>query len=447
MKIHAILLSFIMSALSFANSNYDNTKLFIKLTDQGKMPRLELIKNAKYLFGSNYIVETTNALRLQEQLKNNENVLSTQLNYISEKQALPKIKKIKDNASMETFQFFNDPKVGRVWAFRDASNNGVSVDKSYLSPLNVNKEEIIVAVVDTGVDYNHEDLKNVMWKNTNEIEGNGIDDDDNGYIDDIYGIDPLADDTDPMASHAHGTHVAGTIGAEQNNRVGIAGIASNVKIMAIRTVPDSSDETDADVVESFLYAAKHGARIINCSFGKRKNEGGMIVNETIDHIGDKYKTLVIAAAGNDYGRDIDTKLVYPASFPSDYLMVVASTTKSGGLSWFSNIGKKNVDVAAPGSGVYSTTPRNGYGNMSGTSMAAPTTAGVAAEVLSHFPELDAISLKKVLMDNVTKVSSFKNKMASGGRVDLFNTLVETLKNLDSILNAQQTRTNSVQNQK
>lgn len=439
MKIQAILLSFVMSALSLANTNYDNTKLFIKLKSNQKMPQNSLIKSSKFLFGSNYIVETSDAKALQELLKTDASVQATQLNYISEKQALPKVKKVKNNVPMEMFNFFNDPKVGRIWAFRDANDNGVSVDKSYLSPLNINKEEVIVAVVDTGVDYNHEDLKNVMWKNVNEIEGNGIDDDNNGYIDDIYGIDPLANDTDPMASHAHGTHVAGTIGAEQNNRVGIAGIASNVKIMAIRTVPDSSDETDADVVESFLYAAKHGARIINCSFGKRKNEGGMIVNETIDHIGEKYKTLVIAAAGNDYGRNIDTKLVYPASFPSDYLMVVASTTKSGGLSFFSNVGKKNVDVAAPGSGVYSTTPRNSYGNMSGTSMAAPTTAGVAAEVLSHFPNLDAISLKKVLMDNVTKVNSFKNKMASGGRVDLFNTLVFTLNNIDQIINQQDTR--------
>jgi len=442
MKLMTLLLSFMFSSLLIAADNYDNSKLFIKLKKGQALPSHKLIKKAKFLFGENYLVETPNAKELQDELAQNKAVLKTQLNYKSQAQTMPKVKRAKDNAPMDFSQFFNDPKVGRIWSFRDSNDNGVSVEKSYLSPLNVNKEEIIVAVVDTGVDYNHEDLKNVMWKNTNEIEGNGIDDDNNGYIDDIYGIDPLSDDTDPMASHSHGTHVAGTIGAEQNNGVGIAGIASNVKIMAIRTVPDSSDETDADVVESFLYAAKHGARIINCSFGKRNNEGGMIVNETIDHIAEKYHTLVIAAAGNDYGRNIDTKLVYPASFPSDYLMVVASTTKSGGLSWFSNVGKKNVDVAAPGSDVYSTTPGNNYGNMSGTSMASPTTAGVAAEVLSHFPQLDAVSLKKVLMDSVTKVSKFENKMASGGRVDLYQTLVHTLNNLDSILVEQETRTNN-----
>lgn len=441
MKSMTILLSFVFSSLLFAADNFDNSKLFIKVKNGKQLPQNELILSSKHLFGTNYLVETLDAVQLQAQLKSNNDIAGTQLNYKSDADKLPKVQRVKDNSPMDLSQAFNDPQVGRIWAFRDAGDNGVSVEKSYLSPLNVNKEEIIVAVVDTGVDYNHEDLKNVMWKNTNEIEGNGIDDDNNGYIDDIYGIDPLSDDTDPMASHAHGTHVAGTIGAEQNNRTGIAGIASNVKIMAIRTVPDSSDETDADVVESFLYAAKHGARIINCSFGKRNNEGGMIVNETIDHIGEKYHTLVIAAAGNDYGRDIDSRLVYPASFPSDYLMVVASTTKSGGLSWFSNVGKKNVDVAAPGSGVYSTTPNNNYGNMSGTSMAAPTTAGVAAEVLSHFPQLDAVSLKQVIMASVTKVSSFENKMASGGRIDLFKTLAYTLNNLDSIMTEQNTRNN------
>src|SRR5690606_38602073 len=143
----------------------------------------------------------------------------------------------------------NDPDVGRIWSFADAPENGVSVNKSYLSPLGVPKAEIVVAVVDTGVDYNHEDLKDVMWINPGEIPGNQIDDDNNGYIDDVHGINTLERNAEgvasgnPMGSHPHGTHVAGTIGAVQNNGVGIAGIASNVKIMAIRAVPDSSDET------------------------------------------------------------------------------------------------------------------------------------------------------------------------------------------------------------
>ena len=236
----------------------------------------------------------------------------------------------------------------------------------------------------------------------------------------------------PMASHSHGTHVSGTIAAAQNNNVGIAGIASAVKIMAIRAVPNSSDETDLDVVESFLYAAKNGAKLINCSFGKSHNEGGMIVNETIDHIGKTFGVLIFAAAGNDYGRDIDSNKTYPASFESDYLLVVASTKKSGGLSWFSNIGEKSVDLAAPGSDVYSTVKDNKYANMSGTSMATPTAVGVAAEVLSHFPELGPLGLKKALMDSVTPVKKFQGKMVSPGRIDLFSSLQFTLENYSEL---------------
>lgn len=431
---------FLPAASLFAQeARFEHDKLFVKLKKGAALPQSKLIKEAKHLFGENYLVKTSNANILENELKKLESVAATEKSYYAGKRKLPEISKIKSNELPDMFGAFNDPKAGRVWAFRDADDHGVSVNKSYLSPLNVKKEEIVVAVVDTGVDYNHEDLKDVMWTNKGEIPGNGVDDDGNGYVDDIYGIDPLDDDTDPMASHAHGTHVAGTIAATQNNGVGIAGIASNVKIMAIRTVPDRSDETDADVVESFLYAAEHGAKLINCSFGKKHNEGGMIVNETMDHIGKEYGTMVVAAAGNEYGSDNDSNPKYPASFPSDYLMVVASTNARGGLSWFSNIGETTVDVAAPGSNVYSTTPGDDYGSMSGTSMATPTTVGVTAEVLSHFPELDPVSLKRVIMNTVTRVDRFEGRMVSGGRVDLYEALQHTLRNYDLIMREQRAR--------
>ena len=438
MKLSLILsLLFSISAMA-GGPKFDNTKLFIKVKAGANVPQSQLILSTKHLFGDHYLVETTDAKSLAEDLKSNLNILRTEKNYYAGAQELPKLETAKSNTALFNFGAFNDPKVGNVWSFNDAAKNGVSVNKSYLSPLGVQKEAVIVAVVDTGVDYNHEDLKNIMWKNVNEIADNGIDDDGNGYVDDIFGIDTLTRDSqgnatgDPMASHAHGTHVSGTIAAEQNNLIGMAGIADKAKIMAIRTVPDNADETDADVVESFLYAAKNGAKLINCSFGKSHNEGGMIVNDTIDHIGKNYGVLVFAAAGNDYGRNIDTNRAFPASFESDYLLVVASTTKNGGLSWFSNIGPKSVDVAAPGSDVYSTMPGNGYGNMSGTSMATPTTVGVAAEVLSHFPELEPLQLKKALMEGVTPVKAFSGKMVSGGRVDLFNSLQFILNNYNTL---------------
>ncbi len=435
-KVIGLLCLTIAINLHATDIRFDKTKAFIKVKKGETLPSSNFIKSSKHLFGQNYLVETQDVLKLEADLKGDRSIDRIERNYYAEKDALPKMEQTKSDETNFYFGAFNDPKAGQVWSFLDDSDNGISINKSYLSPLNTIKEEVIVAVVDTGVDYKHEDLADSMWKNQGEIEGNGIDDDNNGYVDDIFGIDPLSGDTDPMASHAHGTHVAGTIAAKQNNNIGIAGIASTAKIMAIRTVPDSSDETDADVVESFLYAGKNGAKILNCSFGKKHNEGGMIVNETIDFIGNEYGALVVAAAGNDYKKDIDKNLVYPASFQSNHLMVVASTTKRGRLSSFSNVGVKNVDVAAPGSSIYSTVPGNSYSSMSGTSMASPTAAGVAAELLSNFPELNGESIKKILISSVTKVRKFDLYMASGGRVDLYKALQYTLENYIDLIQDQ-----------
>lgn len=429
-----ILLSFSSIA---ATANYDDSRAFIELRRGAEMPKTQFIKNTKHLFNNIYSVETTNLLKLEEELENNSHVLRVQRNYKSQTKILPTANDTPKDFSKSFFlnlsSPFNDPKNSKVWAFRSASENGVSANNYYLTPLSKEKVTNIVAVVDTGVDYNHEDLKDVMWINENEIANNGIDDDNNGYVDDVFGIDTLNRNDDgvangnPMARHAHGTHVAGTIGATQNNNVGIAGISSAAQIMAIRTVPDNADETDIDIVESFLYAAKHGAKLINCSFGKKVNEGGNIVNETITHIGKTYGTLTVAAAGNDSSNN-DRKPKYPAAFDSDYLLVIASTTSRGRMSFFSNYGKTTVDLAAPGSDVYSTVPNNGYESFSGTSMATPTTVGVASEILAVFPELSPLQLKKVLMESSTKVRRFKNKIVSGGRVDLLNALNYTLEN-------------------
>jgi thermitase len=436
LKMSLILSGLLSLSLFAAGAKYDKNQAFIKVEKGAELPVSQLIKSSKHLFGQNYLVQTNDVDLLINELKFDSTVIRIEKNYYAEKEALPKMMNKKNEEIYFNSSVFNDPKADRVWSFVDSSRNGISINKSYLAPLSLQKEEIIVAVVDTGVDYNHEDLKDVMWKNVNEIADNNIDDDNNGYVDDIFGIDPLSGDTDPMASHAHGTHVSGTIAAKQNNNIGIAGIATSARIMAIRTVPDTSDETDADVVESFLYAGKNGARILNCSFGKKHNEGGMIVNEAIDFIGSEYGALVIAAAGNDYKKNIDVNLVYPASFESNHLMVVASTTSRGRLSSFSNVGVKNVDLAAPGSSIFSTVPGNSYSSMSGTSMASPTAAGVAAEVLSHFPELSGESVKAILMNSVTKVNKFDKYMASGGRVDLYNALRYTLENYAELISNQ-----------
>jgi thermitase len=418
--------------ISFAD-NFHPNRLMVKVKAGESLPSSTFITKSKVLFGNVYVLYTNELEKLNKELSNHPAIAIVEKDFKAKQRVLAKfVPNVISDKDLSAGPF-NDPKIGKQWTFKKASNNGISVSAAYLNRRTSPRKEIIVAVVDTGVDYNHQDLKNVMWTNPGEISGNGIDDDGNGYIDDIHGINTLVRDSNGnatmnmMDAHSHGTHVSGSIGAEQNNNIGVAGVASNVRIMGIRTVPNSSDELDVDVVEAFIYAAKNGARIINCSFGKARNEGGMIVSEAIDFIGKNYGTLVVAAAGND-SRNIDNRATYPATFQNETLLVVASTSSRGGMSYFSNYGIKNVDVAAPGSAIYSTVPGNKYSSMSGTSMASPNTAGLAAEVLAHFPELSPIELKKVLMNSVTKVSRFSNKVMSGGRIDLEKALDLALTN-------------------
>lgn len=415
-----------VSLSSFSSQiDFHKSRLIVKLKDGAQIPNSELIISSKHFFKNTYILRTKSLVELKEVLSNSSLVQSVNHDYFSGREKLPTpvgTERVAHGTN-KISSSFNDPSLRKLWAFKSATAGGMGVSDAYENYNRSNSKEIIVAVVDTGVDYNHEDLRDVMWTNPGEIAGNGIDDDENGYIDDIHGINTLVRDADGNATmdimdgHSHGTHVSGTIAAKQNNGIGIAGVASNVKIMGIRTVPNSSDETDVDVAEAFLYAARNGAKVINCSFGKSHNEGGMLVKETIDYIGEEFGVLVVAAAGNST-QNIDKRLTYPASFDSENLLVVASTTKSGRLSYFSNYGVKNVDVAAPGSSIYSTTPGNRYSSMSGTSMASPNTAGVVAELMSRNPEMELSEIKALLMKSVFKNRRYTSKTLTGGAVDL-----------------------------
>ncbi len=399
-------------------SEVDSSRLLVKMK-AGHTAEMAGIQNAYHLFGQWYSV-STGPKNLTSALNKNDAVELVQPNYKANRKKLPVAVEVFDTPALkELNQNFNDPQLSRQWGFNSASSYGISVIDAFARRSTSNRSEIIVAVVDTGVDVHHEDL--TMWVNKNEIPGNNIDDDQNGHIDDVNGINTLvrrADGT-PTANiadgHGHGTHVSGTIAAIQNNAKGVAGVATNVKIMGIRTVPNNGDETDADVIESFIYAAKMGARVINCSFGKARS--AIAVQEAIDFVGITYGTLIVAAAGNS-SDDIDVNPGYPASFTSSNLLVVASTTSTGSLSSFSSYGARGVDLAAPGSGIISSMPNNRYGNMSGTSMASPHAAGVAAEVLSQYPSLNVHDLKRVLLESVTRVSRFEGMMISGGRIDL-----------------------------
>jgi thermitase len=425
---------FILAGQALASSHrYHPNHLFVKMKKGEFLVKSPLIKSSKKLFDDLYFVKTSNADQLALEISNSQLIKYVERDYFAGKKLMPKHEIINESTlffeKLKTYDFsnsFNDPEVNKLWAFD--SIHGLGVQTTYDNLPQYEPQEIIVAVVDTGVDHHHEDLKDIMWINHKEIPNNKIDDDNNGYIDDIHGINTLVRDAqgratvNTMGSHWHGTHVSGTIAATQNNGIGIAGVANNVKIMAIRTVPDNADELDSDIVEGFLYAAKMGAKVINCSFGKSVNEGGMVVRDTINKISKK-GVLVIASAGNDstgpfswHNNDIDRK--YPASFDSNNLLVIASTTSSGSFSGFSNIGPKSVDVASPGSNIYSTVIGNKYAMASGTSMAAPNASGVAAMVMGYFPQLNNLAIKDVLMNSVTKIPQFQGQIVTGGRLNL-----------------------------
>ncbi len=325
-------------------------------------------------------------------------------------------------------RLFNDPGYRSFWINRDSSQYGISLDKAYSNFKNLKSKEIIVAVIDTGVDYTHKDLKNNMWVNLNEIADNGIDDDYNGYIDDVHGINLLERTSsgngngNPMDTHFHGTFIAGIIAAEQNNHTGTVGIASNVKIMAIKAIPSDSDESDKDVAEALIYAAVHGAKIINCSFGKKVNKGGSLVAEALDFIAEEYGVLVFVSAGN-FHENIERVPFYPASLTNDNLIVVAATDRDGKLAYFSSYGPISVDVAAPGVDIYSTLLSNDYAFYFGTSVATPIAAGMASEVWTRFPKLNYKEIKSVILNSTTPNKNLKNKILTGGHVDLYKALL------------------------
>ena len=246
---------------------------------------------------------------------------------------------------------------------------------------------VIVAVIDTGVDYNHPDLKTSMWVNLGEIPDNGIDDDGNGYIDDIHGVDVIANTGDPMDDHGHGTHVAGIIGAA-NNKEGILGVAYNTKIMAVKAGQASGVFNQSDIAEAILYAAANGAAVINMSFG-----GPATSMAVQDALTTAYtRSVLVAAAGNDgIPNDPPGIPLYPAAY--SYVIGVMSVNQNFGQSLFSNwdpipFNQNEYEVYAPGERILSTFPDDRYINLNGTSMAAPIVSGVAALLRSYYTNYD-----------------------------------------------------------
>lgn len=269
--------------------------------------------------------------------------------------------------------------------------------------------KIKVAVIDTGVDFHHEDLAPQISVNINEIEDNGLDDDKNGYIDDVFGWNALDSDNNPNDFHHHGTHVAGIIGARTGNDLGIEGASNNLEIIPIRFIGQDGGTTESAII-AFDYAIARGAKIVNASWGGGSDSP--LLKKVFERSRD-LGILVIAASGNDTENN-DELPTYPASFELDNIISVAATDLKGELASFSNWGPKTVDIAAPGESILSTLPRNRYGFLEGTSMATPYIVGVAAEIWSQNPEWNYQQVREFLLGHCVTTETLKSTVACGG---------------------------------
>src|SRR5215204_1681516 len=297
--------------------------------------------------------------------------------------------------------------------------------------LSTGSSTVVVADIDTGMRYTHEDLAANAWTNPGEINGNGVDDDGNGFVDDYYGYDFRFNDSNPIDEHGHGTHTAGTIGAVGNNGVGVTGVNWNVKLMAIKIYSaGATDSTSAMLVNAYNYVRLMktrgiNIRVTNNSYGDCPEACGydQATKDALDALGEA-GVLNVFAAGNN-ARNIDTGAPhYPSSYTSPSILAVASSTSTDTRSSFSNFGTTSVDLAAPGSSIYSTTfgSNSSYGTMSGTSMATPQVSGAAALLSAYNPNLSVASLKATLMNTVDVLAAWNGVVKTGGRLNVQNAL-------------------------
>ncbi|WOO42249.1 S8 family serine peptidase [Rubellicoccus peritrichatus] len=390
MAANRVLISISTNEIETLSSEFPDTELQL------------LAENAMILTASTFDLDTVD--RLMKEAQANESILFAEPDYVVRPSVVP-----------------NDPRFSGQWGLNNASSSGADIDAPQAWDVRRNAASLIVAVTDSGLRTTHEDIRTNLWTNPNETL-DGIDNDGNGIIDDVNGFSAINDSNNLTDNLGHGTHVAGIIGAQGNNGLGITGVAWDVQIMALKFLEEGGGST-SDAIQLIDYAVAKGADLINASWG---GPGGSALLSQAIARAQSNGIPFVAAAGND-SLNNDTNASFPANFTHDNIVSVGSSTSNDTPSSFSNFGSTSVDVFAPGSGILSiwNTSNSAYQSLSGTSMAAPMVCGALAIIAAQYPQESYLEWIQRIVAGVDRPAALQGLSVSGGRINLNTSLSAT----------------------
>ena len=386
-------------------TDYTDTEILVRFNDNVQIQNLETLSEAPSIpgaFEDTYVLtsELGEGFRSDSQLFEipvaQDESVEDLVNYYN---SLGIVEYAEPNYRMESMAVPNDQFYGVQWGFDE-----IGAEQAW--DTRTDSSSITVGVIDSGVEYTHPDLVDNIWTNSGEIAGNGIDDDNNGYVDDFYGYDFDNDDNDPLDDNGHGTHVAGTIGATSNNSIGVAGVGWNASLMSLKVIGGGSN---ADVARAIDYATDNGAQITNNSYGYAGNNvgGSAVMSDAIGRAKDAGVLYVVAAGNSRTGipaSDMDGSFnSWPAEYSKvhDNVITVAAIDENTGsgttFASYSHWGVESVQIAAPGTQIGSTYTDGRYVYLSGTSMAAPHVAGAAALLWAERPDMSYLEIKEAIL--------------------------------------------------
>ena len=407
---------------TYKSLEYVPGEIIVKLKED-YIPSLELGSKPDWLLNSpsiNVLNQKYNLKKVDRLLENNNNFFTRGLyrfyfpkdinvfQIAEEYEKNPYVEYAEPNYIFHICSEPNDTFFDQQWALNQSNDHDIDAPEAW--DYETGDSNVVIAVIDTGVDWEHVDLADNIWNNTAETV-NGIDDDGNGYIDDIRGWDFVYNDSNPMDDHNHGTHCAGIIGAVGNNGVGVSGVCWNCSIMPVKAINSWGGGYETDLANAIIYAADNGADIISMSWGGYFDSS--LIRDAIDYAYSKGVVLV-AAAGNS---NTDTES-YPAAY--SHVIAVAAVDENDEKAYFSNWGTW-VDVAAPGVNILSTIRNDNYDRYSGTSMACPFVAGLSGLILSNSSTLTPEQVKSILKSKVDYVSS--DYYIGTGRINAYRSIL------------------------